>query len=178
MKRSRRHKCSSCKSLYRPDPRAKFRQRYCSSPACRKASRTASQRKWLRKAENRDYFRGADQVARVQRYWRSHRRPARKKRGPPEALQEKRSAQVTGDKRVDSCLNPAVLQEQFLMQPAVFLGVISSLTGSALQEEIAQNVRRFHTRGQMILGMRPGTSGGKSDDGKASVGSSTVAQGP
>ncbi|HBA82688.1 MAG TPA: hypothetical protein DCZ95_01220 [Verrucomicrobia bacterium] len=164
--------------MYRPDPRAKARQRHCSCPACRKASKAASQRKWLRKAENRSYFRGPEQVARVRQYWQDHARPPRKKRGKPKALQEKIIAQdldVQGD---STFLNPAALQDEFLMQPSVLLGVISSLTGSALQEQIARNVQRFHTRGQTILGMRPGTLGGKGNDGKASVGAGTVAQGP
>lgn len=164
--------------MYHPDPRAASRQRHCSCPACRKASKAQSQRKWLRKAENRNYFRGPEQVDRVQRYWQEHPRPSRKKRGPPEALQEKITAQSIEGKGDNSCLNPAALQDDFLLQPAVLLGIISSLTGSALQEEIAQNVRGFHTRGQMILGMRPGTLGEKRNDAKASVGAGTVAQGP
>jgi hypothetical protein len=73
-----------------------------------------------------------------------------------------------------SCLIPFALQEKFLLQPTVLLGVISSLTGIALQEEIVRNVQQFHTRGQMILGMVPETSGGVSNDRKTSVGAGPV----
>ena len=179
MKRKRRHKCAGCKCLYPPDPRAKYHQRYCSAPACRKASKAASQRKWRRKPENRNYFCGPDQVDRVQRYWRTHPRPARKKRSRLPALQERIIAQPVGGQRDEPCLIPSALQEDFLLQPAVLVGVISSLTGSALQEEIVRNVRQFHTRGQMILDKVSGTSsGGKRHDREASVGAGTIAQGP
>ena len=58
MKRGRRRKCLCCGGLFRPDPRNRRHQRYCSQPACRKASKAASQRRWLGKPDNRDYFRG------------------------------------------------------------------------------------------------------------------------
>ena len=178
MKRERRHKCAGCKTLYHPDPRTKYHQRYCASPTCRKASKAASQSKWHRKPENRNYFCGPDQVDRVQRYWRTHPRPARKKRSRASALQERIIAQPVGGQGDEFCLIPSALQDDFLLQPAVLLGVISSLTGSALQEEIVRNVRQFHTRGQMILGKMSGTSGGKRNDREASVGAGTIAQGP
>jgi hypothetical protein len=49
-------------TLYRPDPRNLRLQRYCAQPACRRASKAVSQRRWLAKAANRDYFRGAEHV--------------------------------------------------------------------------------------------------------------------
>ncbi len=61
-----KRKCNNCHMFFLPDPRNAGRQRYCSEPECRKASKAASQRKWLAKPENRDYFRGAPNVQRVQ----------------------------------------------------------------------------------------------------------------
>ena len=58
MSRRTRRKCRHCGRLFRPDPRNVRHQRYCSAPACRGASKAASQRRWLAKAENRNYFRG------------------------------------------------------------------------------------------------------------------------
>jgi hypothetical protein len=40
-----------------PDARNATPQRYCSKPACRKQSKPDSQRRWLQKPENHDYFR-------------------------------------------------------------------------------------------------------------------------
>jgi hypothetical protein len=68
----KRRKCCNCNELFIPDPRNAKRQRYC-----RKASKAASQRRWLQKPENQDYFSGPQNVKRVQlwreanpRYWR------------------------------------------------------------------------------------------------------------
>ena len=43
-----------------------------------------------------------------------------------------------------------------LVQPAVMVGLIASLTGSALPDEIANSLRRFQAHGQIILGKGPG----------------------
>ncbi|MEA3292074.1 MAG: LysR substrate-binding domain-containing protein [Pseudomonadota bacterium] len=60
MKQKRRRKCLHCRDLIRPDPRNLRHQRHCSKPDCRKASKRASQRRWLAKPENQDYFKGAE----------------------------------------------------------------------------------------------------------------------
>ena len=70
MKRHRRRKCRHCRELLRPDPRNLRHQHYCCKPACRRASKAASQRRWLSKPANRDYFRGQENVQRV-RTWRA-----------------------------------------------------------------------------------------------------------
>ena len=58
-----RRKCKCCLKLFRPDPRNRRHQYYCSAPDCRAASKAASQARWLAKPENQSY------VARV-RAWR------------------------------------------------------------------------------------------------------------
>ena len=65
-----RRKCKCCHKLFRPDPRNRYHQRYCAAPSCRAASKAASQARWLAAPENRDYFRGPVNVARV-RAWRA-----------------------------------------------------------------------------------------------------------
>ena len=70
MMKRRRRKCLNCGQLFRPDPRSARHQRYCSTPACRNASKAASQARWLSKPHNRSYFRGPEHVARV-RAWRA-----------------------------------------------------------------------------------------------------------
>jgi hypothetical protein len=70
MARGARRKCKCCLRLFRPDPRNRRHQRYCAARACRRASKAASQAFWCAKPENRDYFRGPVNVARV-KAWRS-----------------------------------------------------------------------------------------------------------
>jgi hypothetical protein len=82
--KQRRRKCLCCRAWFIADPRKRGQQQYCSKERCRKASKTASQRRWLCKSENEGYFRGPEHVDRVQRwrrdhpgYWRRTSAPAR-----------------------------------------------------------------------------------------------------
>ena len=56
--------------MFVPDPRTVDRQQYCFKPACRKASKAASQARWRVSAKGRDYFRGPANTLRV-RTWRA-----------------------------------------------------------------------------------------------------------
>ena len=70
MRRTRRRKCLCCGKLFRADARNRSRQKYCPKEACREASKAASQRRWLEKPENQNYFSGPLHVGRV-RAWRA-----------------------------------------------------------------------------------------------------------
>jgi hypothetical protein len=81
-----------CKTFFDPDPRNVGRQHYCAKPRCRQASKAASQRRWLRKPANQDYFRGPAHVERM-RQWRQHhpgygRRKASQASDAPAVLQD------------------------------------------------------------------------------------------
>ena len=150
MKRARRRKCRCCHELFRPDPRNLRHQRYCSKPSCRRASHAASQGRWLAKAENRDYFRGADNVARVQAWRREHSGYWRQRKASlGAALQDDCQPQV-----IDTASNSArlALQEIISAQPLVLMGLIAHVTGSALQDDIATTSHRLLQLGQDILG--------------------------
>ncbi len=82
-----RRKCLHCREWFVPDKYNERHQRYCSMLECRRASKAASQRRWL--ARNRDYFRGPVHCTRVRNwrachpyYWR------RCRRRPSSALQD------------------------------------------------------------------------------------------
>src|SRR6266404_4982119 len=68
--KTRRRRCLCCQKLFGRDPRLRHRQKYCSEPECRAASKRSSQRRWLRKPENQEYFCGEQHVDRVQ-HWRA-----------------------------------------------------------------------------------------------------------
>ena len=70
MARGRRRKCKCCRRLFRPDPGNRRHQRYCSARRCRRASKAASQARWLARPENHDYFRGPVHLVRCQA-WRA-----------------------------------------------------------------------------------------------------------
>ena len=153
-----RRKCRHCGQLFRPDPRNLRHQRYCSAKQCRRASKAASQRRWLAKAENRDYFRGPEHVARV-RAWRiAHPGYAREKSSRRRALQEYSSAQPVDIEEQSDVFSAPALQDVSLAQTLVLTGLIAHLTGAALQEDIAITSRRLH---QLALDIVQGDPDGR-----------------
>ena len=88
MARWRQRKCRHCGQLYEPDPRNRWHQRRCPQPACRQASKAASQRRWLASPKGRDYFRGRANVVRVQQWREAHSGYWRKRRKKSGALQD------------------------------------------------------------------------------------------
>ena len=157
MKSSPKRKCCHCKELYLPDYRNRRHQRFCARAECRAVSKAQSQRQWREKPQNQDYFRGSDHSARV-RQWRA-RHPGywrKKKAAPAEPLQDLCIAQAPQDEAlVDQDLSDA-LQDLCVLQPAVLVGLISTMTGSALQEDIAAATRALLRKGRDILGPRSG----------------------
>ena len=119
-------KCKHCQTFFDPDPRSVRRQRYCAQPACRQASKAASQRRWLYKPANRDYFTGPTQVERVRQWRKAH--PAywrRQGARAPHALQEDLKRQEPQKQPLADGLTPSALQDVFFMQPAVFVGLLA-----------------------------------------------------
>jgi hypothetical protein len=163
MARPAEPKCLFCGSLFRADPRNTRHQKYCSAAACRKASKAASRRAWLAKPENQDYFRGPENVLRVQvwraahpGYWRRPRGHSVAMPGAPVALQDLCLPQVLESAgEAQGILQPA-LQDLLLDQPAVLIGFIAQFTGSALQDDIARSARRLVELGHDILAGRTG----------------------
>lgn len=148
-------KCLCCGDIFTVDVRNRGRQKYGSKRPCRAAGKAARQRRWLAKPENRDYFREADNAARVREWQRAHpgywRNTTRYKR---RTLQDVLSAQVPEPHRESATLT---LQDALRCQGPVLIGLIAHLSDSTLQEDIALTSRRLLQLGQDIL------SGGKSD---------------
>src|SRR5215470_16390360 len=147
-----KRKCKHCQTAFEPDPRCATRQRHCSTPACRQASKAASQRRWLQKPGNRDYFSAPTQVERVRQWRRAHpgywrRQGAR----APNALQDDSASQEPQTQQVEAGLIPHALQDAFFTQPAVVVGLIAQLTGLTLQDDIATTARRLQQLGRDIL---------------------------
>lgn len=157
MSQKRRRRCLHCNELYRPDPRTLDRQRHCSAPECRRASKAKAQARWRAKSENRDYFKGPEQVARVRRWRDAHPGYWRRCPLPDDTLQEECSTQTSGGQQDRPELSLDALQDDLWTQPTVIVGLISDLTGSVLQDDMAGTLRKLHTRGLHVLGKVPGT---------------------
>lgn len=155
----KRKKCRHCQELFVPDHRNRNRQKYCRKPPCRKASKAASQKRWLQKPENQDHFRGPDNVQRV-RQWREEH-PGYWRTNPKttgDALQDPLIEQLIENKDNNSKFADRALQDLLTIQPAVIIGIIAQLTGYALQDDIAMAVYRMQQFGNDIL--NPQSEGG------------------
>jgi hypothetical protein len=164
---TRTRKCQHCRGFFVPDYRNVGRQRYCSKPTCKQASKAKSQQRWLQQPENHDYFRGPDNVKRVQLWRQAHpgywRRQRPKASEASDALQETFTPQEFPPQVVGENLAPPphdALQDSFFLQPAVVVGLIAQLTGLVLQEDIAGMVRRLQQLGRDILDQSPPLTGG------------------
>jgi hypothetical protein len=159
MKSKFKFKCLNCNQIHFADPRNHAHQRYCKAPDCKKASKAESQRRWAAKAENQNYFRGAENCERVREWRKAHPGYSRKKKPiEADALQDLLNLQDPVEEAVASIATEppcGPLQDICFTQPALFVGLISILTGQALQEDIAETTRRFLTRGEDILRMTP-----------------------
>ena len=147
-----KRKCKHCQTFFDPDPRSAKRQRHCSKPECRQASKAASQHRWLQKPGNHDYFTGPTHVERVRQWRRAHpgywRHPGAR---APHALQEDLTSQEAQKQSLGEGLTPHALQDVFFMQPTVVVGLIAHLTGLTLQDDIAATARRLQQLGRDIL---------------------------
>jgi len=153
---ARRYKCLHCKMLFVPNYRNRGRQKYCSTPECQQASKRARQQRWLSKPENRDHFRGAENVQRVQEWREAH--PGYWKRCPRKTtrtLQDACSAQPVAVNALTPLALPAAcpstLQDVCLVQVPLMVGLISKFTDCTLQDDIVLFVRRLIAKGQDIL---------------------------
>ena len=170
-------KCCHCNQFFVPDSRHRKRQRYCVAPLCRRASKGASQTRWLQRPENRDYFRGSENVQRVQA-WRAAN-PGYGKRAKPrsEPLQEMMNLQVAPEQEPAAQDEQDALQETWRAQPPLLVGLIAHLAGLALQEDMAAVMRGLITRGQALLVEPNPKTSGKYHDRKTSPLSGTRAPG-
>lgn len=155
-----RCKCLHCQKLFVPDYRNRGRQKYCSSAECQRISKRSSQERWLSQPENRDYFRGPENVKRVQQWRQAHPGYSkRQERKPPRTLQETCLEQPPEQVAFSQGLTPEsapqvsrpALQELCAVQTPLLVGLIAQFTDTALQEDIVAHTRRLIARGQDIL---------------------------
>lgn len=145
-----RRRCLNCSELFTPDFRNRTRQGYCQTAACRKASKKASQARWLAKPENRNYFRGPANTERNRRWRETH--PGHRKRSRAAVVQQDPcSTQPLDHQRAKVSQTSPVQQDPFELQLPLFVGLIANLTASTQQDSIEQSVRRLHLLGREVL---------------------------
>jgi hypothetical protein len=173
-------KCLHCHTFFKPTPQSKGRQKYCSDVACKKASKQASQHKWLSKPENVGYFKGKTNVQRVQQ-WRAKNPDYWKKPikclDNGDRLQEALMMQPIDKQKEIANLKENALQELLIAQPFVLIGLIAHLTGSALQDDIVSTGQKLRQLGEDFL-HNPNLNQGEHDDYSSLTQSKTVSPDP
>jgi hypothetical protein len=162
IKHKKKRKCKHCKDFFTPDSKNAYHQKYCSKPDCRKACKAESQRRWLHKPENRNYFTGSGNVLRVREWRKAHPGYWRRKTSCNQnALQEVLCENPKQKQAVNSNLTKLALQDFMMIQPTVLIGLISQLTGFALQDHIASAISRMQQLGNDILYQPNNVNGGQ-----------------
>jgi len=158
-KRRRRRKCQCCGELYMPNARHFHDQTYCTKPECRHASKLASHRRWYLSEKGREYRDPEENKRRVREWRKEHPKYWRHTgKDPAGALPDTNKSELVDNQEVASSLKEGALQDVNFLQPALVVGLMAQLTGSALQDTIAETSRRLVLLGQDILGIRPGNN--------------------
>lgn len=143
-------KCRHCGEFFVADVRNLRRQWYCAKSPCRKARKAETQRHWLSRPENADYFRGPENVARV-RAWRAANPTRRTRLTKKLVLQDLMCAEPSDNQRRASQDDGRVLQDTFASKDPALVGLIAHLAGSSLQDTIGELVRRLECRGRLLI---------------------------
>ena len=134
-------RCLNCREPFIPDRYNEWHQEYCTKPACRRASRAESQRRWL--AKNPDYYRGEANCVRV-RTWRAAH-PGYWRRRPRRARRARRGV---------------ALQDLAFSQHLAVAALCGHLddpgSGWPLQDIIGTGLRRLYRRAERALGVGSG----------------------
>ncbi len=149
-RRAPRRRCRGCGEWFDLDPRKRGEHWYCSKAECRRASKRVSQRRWLQKPENRDYFRGPESAVR-KRQWRG--RGAAGEHGAA-GRAGAASQDLIDTQGIESSGEYRQSQGALRLQGPVLIGLIAHLSDSTLQDDIAQTSRRLLQLGQDILSGR------------------------
>ena len=166
MAKAGQRKCLSCGEFFFPDHRSGERQWYCCAADCRRASKAASQARWLARPPNNDYFSGPVHVARVQVWRAAHPGYARGRVRPSRALQDLLTPQVPD--AVEECANRArapeapaapagvTLQDLLNAESPLLAGLVAHLFQPALQDDMASTTRRLVQLGRDVINGRCG----------------------
>ncbi len=138
-KQIRRRRCKNCYDLYKPDPRNLKRQKFCTKPECKAASKKHSQQNWLNKVINRDYFSSPENVIRVQQwreqnpgYWK-RKKPIQKTFLFKDALQDTLLPESLYYSYSQDNLMQIALQDMLSGKSLVIIGLRPHLNENALK---------------------------------------------
>jgi hypothetical protein len=143
--------CAHCGQCFDVNPRLGKLHRYCSEPACAQASHRASHKKWLKRNGKMTYNTAQDNVDHV-RNWRRRNPEYWKRKRPSKRLKNANFVLTDG---LSAVLRYVALQDTIDTRLALEIGIISRISGGALQDTIAMEIRRLIVHGNAILRNKP-----------------------
>jgi len=144
MAKAGQRKCVSCGEFFISDHRNRNRQRFCSAVGCRRASKAASQARWVNDPDNVGYFKDPTHVARARAWREAHP-------GHPRGSPRKSSA-------LQDLLHPSSL---------ALAGLIAHLFDVTLQDDLTATARLLVQLGQDFLGGGGHASSDASREGRS-----------
>ena len=151
--KNRKIRCRNCGNYFYPNNYNRHHQVYCSSDACQKASHRASSRKYRKKKSTNTAFRNKES-ARIKQwqsenpdYWKN-RKKSSKNNYNKELLRDFAQAE-----KLQSDIT--LLRDFTNLQYSVIKGLIITLTGDVLRDNIDDFIRKMYDKSLEVSGRVP-----------------------
>ena len=151
MAKSGQRKCLCCGLFFDSDHRNRKRQLFCSAADCRRASKAASQSRWVSHPDNVGYFKDPVHVARAQAWREAHPGHVRGRPRKSSALQDPLIVQAHDSKEKNGKRTGLTLQDLLNPPSPALAGLIAHLFAVPLQEDLVVTTRLLVQLGRDIL---------------------------
>ena len=151
MAKAGQRKCMSCGEFFDSDHRNRNRQIFCSAAACRRASKAASQARWVNDPDNAGYFKDPAHIARARAWREAHPGHTRGTPRKSSALQDPLIAQAHDFKEENGKRTGSALQDLLNPSSPALAGLIAHLFGVTLQDDLTATARLLVQLGQDLL---------------------------
>jgi len=151
--KNRKIRCKNCGNYFYPDNYNRHNQKYCSRDECRKASHTASSKKYRKNKSKNAEFRQQEST-RVQ-LWQ-FQNPNYRKKSSKKAKKDNFPELLRDFAQVENMQNEITLLRDFAnLQYHVIEGLIITLTGDVLRDNIGEYIRQMYDKSREVSGIVP-----------------------
>jgi hypothetical protein len=148
--KNRKIRCKNCGNYFHPDNYNRHHQKFCSRDECKKASHRASSREYRKiKSEKAEFRRRESERVKLWQsknpdYWKRSQKNAKKVKETKLLRDFAQVEKLTGD--------ISVLRDFANLQYFVIEGLIVTLTGDVLRDNIKGFVRQMYNKGREVSG--------------------------
>lgn len=154
--KNKKIRCKNCGNYFYPDSFNRHHQSYCSRLECRSASNAASSKAYRKKKSQDAQFRHQES-ARVKRWQQENPDYCKNRRKSSKKVEKNRVLRdIAQVEKLHS--DVGVLRDIANLQSVVMEGLIVTLTGDVLRDDIGGFIRQMYDKGQEVSGREPGKS--------------------